>query len=253
MKEAPWDKLDVDLGDTTTTKAESTASVVENRREEKFKIDLMAPPSGKSSPERDGVPEIVTDQKPEIKMVPKIEIVKGGEDEKEEFGKQEVGEVRLEQKTVKAADEITLQKQVIKDRILVKESTLDLQLDVEMQDKECGGGKQQVPKQLSKITKNETEAEKAVQSASLPLPLTVPCWPGGLSPLGSLEIVAISSTPGIWVKFHLFNLWYLWMGAPDLLPHYSHLISFLHSPVQNSVRPISILRRTSTVYSSLLG
>ncbi|XP_077221472.1 protein TIME FOR COFFEE-like [Tasmannia lanceolata] len=53
-----------------------------------------------------------------------------------------------------------------------------------MQDKECGGGKQQVPKQLSKTTKNETEAEKAVQSASLPLPLTVPCWAGGLSPLG---------------------------------------------------------------------
>ncbi|XP_077211748.1 protein TIME FOR COFFEE-like isoform X2 [Tasmannia lanceolata] len=183
LKEAPCEKLDVDLGDTTTTKAESTASVVENRREEKFKIDLMAPPSGKSSPERDGSPEIVTDQKPEVKMVPKIEIVKG-EEEKEEFGKQEVGEVRLEQKTEKAADEITLQKQVIKDRILVKESTLDLQLDVEMQDKECGGGKQQVPKQLSKTTKNETEAEKAVQSASLPLPLTVPCWPGGLSPLG---------------------------------------------------------------------
>ncbi|KAL5980957.1 hypothetical protein ACLOJK_028877 [Asimina triloba] len=184
--QSPCNKADANLEDgTTVSKTDSTACAVENAREEKFKFDLMAPPSAKSSPERDaGAPGFQADLKPstpEADLGPKAEIV--SEDTKAEaIAKQELGDVGNEaNKRELTAEAPELQKQMPKER------NLDLQLDGDMPERDAissTNSKQQVLKQQSKTTKVEPKAERAVQSTSLPLPMTVPGWPGSFPPLG---------------------------------------------------------------------
>lgn len=135
------------------------------------------------------------------------------EDEKAVGHVEEAGEVGLTVKKTETMQEQEFQKQMVKDRVF------DLQGDTEKLDKD--GDKLQVPKQATKAIKNEFKAEKAgkffldkvyecsckvgapnfeekykklmglfflpllsVQSASLPLPMTIAGWPGGLPPIG---------------------------------------------------------------------
>ncbi|XP_042516400.1 protein TIME FOR COFFEE-like isoform X2 [Macadamia integrifolia] len=182
----PCTKLDVDLEDATATKTISTAAEVECKREEKFKIDLMAPPPLKSSPERDGDVESVSDPKsiaPDVEMVPKAE-APTAEEKMEKIALPDAGEVRLEEKkTEQLVEESESQKQLAN-----KERILDLQFDLEKPDKDGGtgsiSGSKQQQQQPKTATRHDPKTEKTAQSTSLPPQMTLPGWPGGLPSLG---------------------------------------------------------------------
>ncbi|KAL5701864.1 hypothetical protein ACHQM5_027155 [Ranunculus cassubicifolius] len=175
-------KVEFDPENATATKATPTAAVVENHREESFKIDLMAPPL-KSSPERDSDMGFVSDLKP---MVTDIDM-KMENQLKEKANvdtnyKKDFEAVLLDKKTEAMVDESESQKSI------AHKQTLDLQIDLEKHNKDCGPSsvRQQIQQQhQSKTIKNEPKMEKAVQSTnSLPLPMAIAGWPGGLPPMG---------------------------------------------------------------------
>ncbi|KAJ6681352.1 TIC-LIKE PROTEIN [Salix koriyanagi] len=62
-------KLDVDFRDSVLRKSTSTVSKVDRQREEKFEIDLMAPPPMVSSPEWDGFVDLSSNPKPTVQDV----------------------------------------------------------------------------------------------------------------------------------------------------------------------------------------
>ncbi|KAG9456449.1 hypothetical protein H6P81_000957 [Aristolochia fimbriata] len=179
IKESPLSRLDVDPEDARATKKQS---IGESLREEKFNIDLMVPPSVRSSPERDSMLDLVTDKKPsvpEMETVPKSETVQMEEDIVVETGNLESAE-RSEEKSEILVEELKPQKQATKERLL------DLQLDIEKQEKDPGVGssRQQNSKQTPKASRSENKTEKSAQSGSLPVAMPVGGWPGGLPPLG---------------------------------------------------------------------
>ncbi|OAY27929.1 protein TIME FOR COFFEE isoform X3 [Manihot esculenta] len=175
-----------DRESVTATKAISTISDVETQREEKFQIDLMAPPPVRSSPERDSeIVSVAVDPKPgitdlETEMKPAVK----EEDKAVKMGK-DVNVEPQEKKTEVVAEEIESHKPNV---ILNKERNFDLQLDLEKSDKDSGvvsgsGSKahQHVQKQLQQQQPN---TDKAAQSNSLPLPMSMASWPGGLPHMG---------------------------------------------------------------------
>ncbi|XP_044484809.1 protein TIME FOR COFFEE-like isoform X3 [Mangifera indica] len=172
-------RLDDDCRDNlTVTKANSTTSEIENQREEKFQIDLMAPPPSRLSPERDGeIDREAVDVQKEMK--PTVE-----EDEKVVKTVKEDVVTDGEPKKAKAiVEESESPKPVVG-----KERNIDLQLDLEKSDQNSGtvsldGNKlqQHVQKQQQQPP---TVPEKNAHSTSLPLPLTMASWPGGLPPMG---------------------------------------------------------------------
>ncbi|KAJ9700315.1 hypothetical protein PVL29_005893 [Vitis rotundifolia] len=192
-KESPLPKLDDDRQDATGTKANSTISDVEKQREEKFQIDLMAPPPQmRSSPERDGeINFVAADPKPMVsdmdtEMKP---MVKEGE-KVVKIGKDEAMNAEPQEKKAKSiVDEAEPHKSIVN-----KERIIDLQLDLEKHDRDTGNGSvgssklnQHAPKQLQqpRALKEEQNTEKTAQSSgSLPLPMSVASWPGGLPPMG---------------------------------------------------------------------
>eukprot|EP00268_Persea_americana_P049718 TRINITY_DN533_c0_g1_i29.p1 TRINITY_DN533_c0_g1~~TRINITY_DN533_c0_g1_i29.p1 ORF type:complete len:1521 (-),score=401.49 TRINITY_DN533_c0_g1_i29:642-5204(-) len=168
-EETPCAKVeDPDLEDTKTTKMEAPSiASADYPQEEKFKIDLMAPPSEKSSPLRDEIPDLEKPLALDAEPVPKEEIMKADEEKEEQIV--EEGEVGLTEKTGTIAKELKSEKQMIDEWIP------DLKLDVE----------KQVKKQPIKGTINEPKAEKPVQPAALPPQMTVASWSGRL-PFGHM-------------------------------------------------------------------
>ncbi|KAJ4722430.1 Protein TIME FOR COFFEE [Melia azedarach] len=173
-------RLEDDRRDNTTvTKVNSTPSEIENQREEKFQIDLMAPPPLRSSPERDGDSDFVAvDLRTETKPVVK-------DDEKEVKIVKDDASVEAEEKKAKSiAEESESQKPVV-----VKERNIDLHLDLEKSERDSGtgsltGNKLHQQGQRQQAQPPLTVPEKTAQSNSLPLPLSVASWPGGLPPMG---------------------------------------------------------------------
>ncbi|KAJ4955214.1 hypothetical protein NE237_011997 [Protea cynaroides] len=211
-KESPLcTKLDVDLEDARVKKTVSTASDVECKREEKFKIDLMAPPL-KSSPERDGEMEYESDPKSlalDVEMVPKAETLVTAEEKTEEIAKQEPMEGQLEDKN----KELVVEESESEKPLANKERILDLQLDLEKPDKDSGSGsvsgsqqqqpqlpqgqKQQQQQPPKAANRNEPKIEKTAQSTSLPVPMTLAGWPAGLPSLGYMPpLQAVVSMDG---------------------------------------------------------
>ncbi|XP_021279651.1 protein TIME FOR COFFEE isoform X2 [Herrania umbratica] len=165
-------KLDVDFQDSTVTKAVgyhriSTVSKVENQREEKFKIDLMAPPPMASSPERDGPVDIALDPKYKVLDMELIETV-----------------VKDEAKVVKKEMRAEDSKDKKMDTIGEKRDSLKLDLEKPHQDNgsDCCKFEHGKKQQLSKP--GIPKVEKTAQSSSVPVPITLTGWPNGLPPLG---------------------------------------------------------------------
>ncbi|KAK6260085.1 hypothetical protein QQP08_000274 [Theobroma cacao] len=165
-------KLDVDFQDSTVTKAVgyhiiSTVSKVENQREEKFKIDLMAPPPMASSPERDGPVDIALDPKYKVlDMELKIETLV----------KDEAKVVKKEMRAEDSKDKM--------DTIREKRDSLKYDLEKPHQDNgsDCCKFEHGHKQQLSKP--GIPKVEKTAQSSSVPVPITLTGWPNGLPPLG---------------------------------------------------------------------
>ncbi|GFZ22057.1 time for coffee [Actinidia rufa] len=187
-KESPVVRPDNDHEAPTQFKANPIISEVERQQEQKFEIDLMAPPSQlrSSSPDREGEInfEAVVEQKP---VVPKPDLemrsmTKDKEDEKAvKSCRAEDVTAEPEQKKAKLiAEQGELEKPVVS-----KERNIDLQLDLEKLDRDMGtdsslsGNKSNQP-----IQKQPPQSEKTAQSSSLPVPMPVATWPGGLPPMG---------------------------------------------------------------------
>jgi hypothetical protein len=165
----------------------STISEVESHKEEKYQIDLMAPPPLRSSPERDGETDFVAvDPKPmvtdvEMEIKPQVK-----EDEKvvKLGNKEEIVNVESEKAKIIAVDEAESHKPVV----TTKERNIDLQLDLEKTDRDSGtasiSGSNKLNHHVQKQQSQHTHNEKIAQTSSLPLPMSVPGWPGGLPPMG---------------------------------------------------------------------
>ncbi|KAK7280147.1 hypothetical protein RJT34_25209 [Clitoria ternatea] len=182
-KESPrLQAVDDEREDVKATKANLPASESENQREDKFQIDLMAPPPAlRSSPERDVEINLVANTLKEVKPITK-------DDEKTvKVNNKEEGAVAVEmEKGRNKGEEIESQKQAT----VQKERGIDLQLDLEKADRmdTSGNVSMSIKKpqhQNAQRQHQQTNSEKNVQSNSLPLPLSVPSWPGGLpTPMG---------------------------------------------------------------------
>ncbi|WOL04242.1 protein TIME FOR COFFEE-like isoform X1 [Canna indica] len=162
--------LDVNLSETTVRKI-----VPDSPKEEKFKFDLMAPPPGKLSPERDDFNDFDPNHKaqgPDIDMALKM------------------NKDKSEEKPAESAlirDDQQIEKPVHKDTDLKKQAAikqnLDLQLDLEKPKKgDVSFDKMQIHKQQAKDPKVEAKQEKS--ASSLHMPLAVGTWPGGFPPYG---------------------------------------------------------------------
>ncbi|KAL8047911.1 hypothetical protein ABFX02_07G030100 [Erythranthe guttata] len=181
----------MDLQSTTVIK-ENLVSLMENRKEEKFEIDLMAPPPQvRSSPERDNKiasKASTVDPKPIFSIDDALSVPKNKEDEK---GSTNVA--AEEKKGTGLIEEAESHKEIES-----KGRNIDLHLDLEKSDRDgCAGfnstvnkSQPQIHKQMPfKPTKEEPPTDKSGHvTSSLPLPLPMPMsvanWPGGLSPMG---------------------------------------------------------------------
>ncbi|URD94634.1 Protein TIME FOR [Musa troglodytarum] len=169
--------LDVNICDTAARKM-----APDSPKEEMFKIDLMAPPPGKLSPERGDFNDFDADHK---SLGPDNETALKLNKDKTEEKPAESTVTRDEQQTEKYVQrEIDSRKQVV-----IKQ-TLDLQLDLEKPKKDDSGiDKVQVQKQQAKDPKVEPKQEKSGSAPSLQMPLTVGTWPGGFPPYGYMSQV----------------------------------------------------------------
>ncbi|XP_028789350.1 protein TIME FOR COFFEE-like isoform X2 [Neltuma alba] len=178
-------KLDDDRDDVKATKANPIMSGSGNLQEEKLKIDLMAPPpSSRSSPERDvdinaGNPKpLAADAELDAKAVG----VKA-DDRSLKMDKDDGVAEETEKHRAVAEDADTRKPATIQ-----KNTSMSLQLDMEKVDKDIGNvnmvGKRQQQHVQKQQQQQQPNVEIAVQSSSVPLPLSVPSWPGGLPPMG---------------------------------------------------------------------
>lgn len=189
--------------DATATKANLKISDTENQREDKLQIDLMAPPpSVRSSPDRDGGIDFATDPKPLVSdlgtvremgpMGKQDEKVMGKLGNKNEVAKLE--SVEEKDKETKSLVENAESQNTVVDS---KEGGIDLHLDLEKHDRETttaassSVNSNKLQQNLAKqhqapksSTKEESIAEKNSQSGSLPMPMSVASWHGGLPPMG---------------------------------------------------------------------
>ncbi|CAI9118515.1 OLC1v1020097C2 [Oldenlandia corymbosa var. corymbosa] len=209
---AESNREDAATGSALSTKSSLTGSDVGNQREEreeKFQIDLEAPPpQGRYSPERENdvcLGAVAMNSKPnidsEMKPVDK-------QDEKMAKIVNENGNFGADEKKVKSALEDF---EALK-RAENKGRSIDLQLDLEKPERENGPGNKLQPahkphqqQQPSlKGSKEEPHTERAGQPNSLPLPMSMASWPGGLPPMGymapiqgvvSMDGSTVSPTP----------------------------------------------------------
>ncbi|GAV90509.1 hypothetical protein CFOL_v3_33918 [Cephalotus follicularis] len=179
-------RLDNDAENLTATKTNSKVSDIESQREEKFQIDLMAPPPSRSSPERDGEigfvggdpKPVATNMEMEIKPVVKENeklLKTGKEDLKVNVN------VEAEEEAKCVPEETETQK-----ASGTRERNIDLQFDVEKSDRDSGTGSVTGSKLNHHVQKLQqlTNSEKTGQPSSLPLPMSMASWPGGLPPMG---------------------------------------------------------------------
>uniref|UniRef100_A0A804J4G6 Protein TIME FOR COFFEE n=1 Tax=Musa acuminata subsp. malaccensis TaxID=214687 RepID=A0A804J4G6_MUSAM len=155
------------------TDLDATKISLDNLKE-KLKIDLMAPPPGKLSPERD---DFEPEQKPQgtnVEMASKVN------KDKAEAKPAESPLMRDERQIEKSAQkDIDLKKQV------VITQNLDLQVDLGKPKKDDSGfDKVQIHRQQVKDSKVEPKQEKSASASSLHMPLTVGTWPGVFPPFG---------------------------------------------------------------------
>ncbi|MBA0740577.1 hypothetical protein Gogos_013771 [Gossypium gossypioides] len=196
--------LDDEREKSTVTKANSTVCENESQREEKFQIDLMAPPPSRSSPEREGETDVgASDPKPVAADVElEMKSLVNEDDKRMKIGKGDVN-VEVEDNNKKAqpsAEEADSQKPVVN-----KERNLDLQLDLEKSDRDSGSGSvsgNKLNHHVLKLHHQHPSVEKTAHSGSLTLPMSIASWPGGLPPMGymaplqgvvSMEGSAVSS------------------------------------------------------------
>ncbi|KAJ8766392.1 hypothetical protein K2173_022451 [Erythroxylum novogranatense] len=177
-------RLEEDCENLAPSKPKTTASEIEGQREEKFQIDLMAPPPLRSSPERDnGIDFVAVDPKA---VATDVETATVKENEKAvKIGTEDMN-VELDEKKAKviATEEVESQKPIVNN----KERNIDLQLDLEKSDRDSGtipvtrsGNK---PQQNIQEQHQQPNPENNAQSSSLPLPLSMAGWPGGLPHMG---------------------------------------------------------------------
>ncbi|KAI0516404.1 hypothetical protein KFK09_009079 [Dendrobium nobile] len=169
LKDSPTANLDASIEEAPASKA---SFISDTQREEKFSIDLMAPP-GKSSPEIESNSDTVADCKSaEMENATKPEVVSKAEVEKiEKKSKSEAEEITLDDNNggKPSTEGSDSRKQAGKER------NLELQLELEKKlDKDVTGAiKHQVQKQQSKAPKTEPRTEKAGPTASLPMPMQI--------------------------------------------------------------------------------
>eukprot|EP00257_Ricinus_communis_P015419 XP_015573332.1 protein TIME FOR COFFEE [Ricinus communis] len=179
-------RLDDDREKGTIAKANSTVSEIETQREDNFQIDLMAPPPSRSSPERDSEIDFVTpDPKPVVTDVEMERKPTVKDDDKAVKIAKDVNVAEPEEKKAKGtSEEIESQKPVANHN---KERNIDLQLDLEKSDRDSGavtGSGNKVHQHVNKQLQQQPSAEKPAQSNSLPMPMSMASWPGGLPHMG---------------------------------------------------------------------
>nr|CAB3458375.1 unnamed protein product [Digitaria exilis] len=173
---------------TATTKIELAS---DGARQEKFCIDLMAPPPGKLSPDRDGSSDPDADKKG---LDSEMDMLGRGNSEKKDGERTRRGlDIDLEDKKVQRipADEFAPKK-------------LTLQLDLEKpslgDEKSPSERRQPQPPQLQqqKPSKSEVKHEKsAMPAATPPMPIPVGGWLGSFPPFGYLGPVPGLSAAGL--------------------------------------------------------
>ncbi|XP_034915016.1 protein TIME FOR COFFEE isoform X1 [Populus alba] len=166
-------KVDVDFNDSLLEKSTSTVSKVENQREEKFKIDLMAPPPMASSPEQDSFVDLSLDPKPAAQAVAmKMENVVKNEELADSLVKKEG--------------------MIVEEKIKTVGEKRGLKLDFEKPNRNV----QQKLLPKAAISKVETTA----QSGSVPSPIALPGWLSNLPSLGYMPsfqtVVPMDGTAG---------------------------------------------------------
>ncbi|XVF38191.1 hypothetical protein REPUB_Repub20aG0078600 [Reevesia pubescens] len=179
-------RLDDERENLTLTKTNSTVCEIESLREEKFQIDLMAPPPSRSSPERDGEIDFGASDPKATALDMELEMkYLGKEDDKRvKIGKEHVN-VEAEDNDKRAkpiAEEAESHKRVVN-----KERNIDLQLDLEKSDRDSCTGSLSANKlnhPVQKLQHQQPSIDKTAQSGSFPLPMSMASWPGGLPPMG---------------------------------------------------------------------
>ncbi|XP_054805510.1 protein TIME FOR COFFEE-like isoform X3 [Prosopis cineraria] len=205
-KESIVPKLDDDSEDVKALKANPIISENVSQGEEKIQIDLMAPPPPlRPSPERDAEVNLAAgDPQPlaaesEMDVKPMVR----EEEKSQKMNKDEAVAVATDKKGAAADDANAL-----KPANIQKERSNDLRIDLEKTDKDGGSGNMVV-----KRHQQRPNSEQAVQSNSMPLPISVPSWSGGFPPMGymtplqgvaSMDGTAVSS-PAIPPPHLLFN------------------------------------------------
>uniref|UniRef100_M4CCD6 Protein TIME FOR COFFEE n=1 Tax=Brassica campestris TaxID=3711 RepID=M4CCD6_BRACM len=138
---------------------------------EKFEIDLMAPPPGRSSPERVGEMECVA-----AEAEPKVTEV---ETEPKPLLKEDGGSAAIveseEKKRPRTVDEAEPH---------TSERSCELKLDLDKSDHVGVMNNQHVQKQPPPQQQQHSVPDKIAQANSLPLHMSMPGWPGGLPTMG---------------------------------------------------------------------
>ncbi|KAI4373959.1 hypothetical protein MLD38_012016 [Melastoma candidum] len=179
----------------TEPKRSCGAPVVENQREEKFQIDLMAPPATRSSPGRDGH----VDSPAGADQISIGTAGEEGEKRRTEAKKNEEGGVNERKEEVKREAEGGDSKGVV-----------DLQIDLE---RRGGGGGMMMMMMMGNgsagavskgnhlpfpIQQQPAPDKSAPTAGPLTFPIPVAGWPGGLPPLGYMPplpgVVSVDGT-----------------------------------------------------------
>ncbi|CAK8573732.1 unnamed protein product [Lathyrus sativus] len=169
--------------DVKATKANPTISESENQLKEKFQIDLMAPPPLlRSSPER------VVESNSFVEAE-KVKLVMKEDQKSQRINKDELVVVESDKVKTKAEESESHKATTT----LPKERGMDSQLELEKTDRVDTNGNvnilnkkqhQNVQRHQHQMQQQQTTSEKNVQSNSLPIPMNVPNWPGGLPSMG---------------------------------------------------------------------
>ncbi|KAL6657754.1 hypothetical protein ACP70R_005534 [Stipagrostis hirtigluma subsp. patula] len=174
---------------TATTKIELASDGV---RQEKFCIDLMAPPPGKLSPDRDGASDPDTDKKA---LDSEMDMAGRANSEKKDGERPRRGlDIDLEDQKVQ---------RIPADELAPKKLTLQLDLEKPLGEEKSPSERRQ-PSQLQqqqqqqKSSKTEIKHEKsAMPAVTPPMPMPVGGWLGSFPPFGYLGPVPGLSAAGL--------------------------------------------------------
>ncbi|XP_075641382.1 protein TIME FOR COFFEE isoform X1 [Castanea sativa] len=144
-----------------STKEVLTVPEAENKREEKLEIDLMAMPPMPSSPDVVSFIDLIADHKPPVKDEEKVE----------KFVKKEMVIEESEDRRKNKVEAIGEKSELPK-------------LDLEKLTQDSGSVRSSRLQQQQQAKASIPKVEKTAQSDSLPFPIAVPGWLGGLPSLG---------------------------------------------------------------------